>query len=221
MDTNKEIRTVYQHFLCMLLFFNAIVVEARPISYPGGWTVMQKNEMDIHSLHLHYSPSSQYSVGYRLEYWENKDWSFHGLQVNYLIKRWNNMNSQANFYFKNAVGLAINDGSVFKGHTQAGVFSGIACDWENRRFFISYENRGYYLGDIETLFMQKSRIGVTPYIGNYGDLHTWLMLQADHNPEVANHVIITPLVRLFKGEYLAEIGVSDNGDLLLNWIIRF
>ena len=47
------------------------------------------------------------------------------------------------------------------------------------------------------------------------------MLQVDHNPSQKDEITFTPLVRLFKGEYLAEAGVSDKGDVLFNWVIRF
>lgn len=47
------------------------------------------------------------------------------------------------------------------------------------------------------------------------------MLQVDHNPSADDEITFTPLVRMFKGEYLAEAGVSDNGEVLLNWVIRF
>ena len=47
---------------------------------------MQANDFSKHSFHLHYSPSIDYSIGYRAEYWREKEWQFHGLQLNYLIK---------------------------------------------------------------------------------------------------------------------------------------
>ena len=89
-----------------LFFISINSLGARPISYPGGWTVMQMNDFNSHSLHVHYTPSSKYSFGYRGEYWRKKDWQFHGGQFNYLIKRLNNPKSQANLYLKSGLGLA-------------------------------------------------------------------------------------------------------------------
>lgn len=206
---------------CITLLAIANPLAARPVSYPQGWTVMQNNDMDANTLHVHYSPTAKYSVGYKAERWRDKDWQFHGAQVNYLAKRWNAPASQANFYLKNGVGLAYSDYQNFDNDTELAAFSGIALDWEDRRYFTSYENRYTYAGDFDQFFTQKARIGVAPYIGNYGDIHTWLMLQVDHNPTADDKLTFTPLVRVFKGEYLAEAGVSDNGDALFNWIIRF
>lgn len=194
---------------------------ARPVSYPGGWTLMQLNDGDAHSLHVHYSPTARYSIGYKAEYWRDEDWQFHGAQLNYLIKRWNRPTSQANLYFKGAGGVAYSDYRSFDGHARAAGFGGIAADWEDRRFFTSYENRYTYAGDIDKRFMQKARVGIAPYIGDYGDLHTWLMLQVDHNPIADDPVVFTPMVRFFKGVTLVEAGISENRDVLFNTIIRF
>lgn len=208
-------------FCVTLLIGLSFKTLARPVSYPSGWTIMQNNDMDANRLHVHYSPTAKYSIGYKAEYWRQKDWQFHGVQLNYLAKRWNAPASQANFYVKSGAGIAHSDYQSFDSKTQAAAFTGIALDWENRRWFTSYENRAYYAGDIDKFFTQKARIGVAPYIGDYGDLHTWLMLQVDHNPKADDKVTITPLVRIFKNQYLAEAGLSGNGDVLFNWIIRF
>ena len=71
-------------------------------------------------------------------------------------------------------------------------------------------------------FQQKARLGIAPYIGDYGDLHTWLMLEASHQPDYSGDTfIVTPLVRLFKGTTLVELGYSSDHRLLFNWVLRF
>ena len=191
--------------------------QARPVSYPGGVTLMQLNDLESHSLHLHYSPTVHYSVGYKGEYWRGEQWQFHGVQLNNLIKRWNQRASQANAYLKTGVGMVRSR----MGDSSLAAFTGMAVDWETRRFFTLYENRFYDAGDIDRFFSQKARLGIAPYIGDYGDLHTWLMIQVDHSPEGDDPVVITPLIRVFKHEYLAEIGINDQGKALVNLIIRF
>ena len=182
---------------------------------------MQKNNFINHSIHLHYTPSIKYSLGYRGEYWRNKEWQFHGAQFNFLLKRLNKPKSQANFYFKTGAGAAFSDYKNFDGRVEPLFFSGISADWEDRRYFISYENRINYSNKIVKSFLQKSRIGITPYIGEYGDLHTWFMLEVEHMPSSINSIIYTPMVRMFKGDYLAEAGISNYGDLMFNFIKRF
>src|SRR5690606_5510904 len=117
-------------------------------------------------LPVHYSPTANYSVGYKAEYMRNDEWQFHGVQLNYLLKRWNAPASQANVYLKPAVGVAYSDDRQFDGRSEGSGFTGVAMDWENRRFFTSYENAYYYAGDIDKYFIQKARVGVAPYIGD-------------------------------------------------------
>ena len=203
--------------LCLL----ALPAEARPVSYPGGWTAMVMNSGDANSVHLHYSPTAYTSVGVRSEYRRANEYQLNSVQMNNLIKRWNSKNSQANFYLKSGVGVAYSDAGDFDGETEAAGFTGIALDWEDRRYFTSYENRYIEAGDIDSSFMQSARVGIAPYIGDYGDLHTWLMLQVDHVPESDEQITVTPLVRLFKDVHLLEAGMSNQGDVLFNYILRF
>ena len=191
-------------------------VQARPVSYPGGVTAMFMNNGDVNSLHLHYSPTAKYSLGYKFEHWRDGDYNINAVQMNNLLKRWNKPDSQANLYLKSGVSVAHKDGD-----DDPAVYTGLAADWEDRRFFVSYENRYTEAGDIDDFYMQSARVGVAPYIGEYGDIHTWLMLQVDHKPEAEDKVTVTPLVRLFKGVHLFEAGMNDNGAVLLNYVIRY
>ena len=75
--------------------------------------------------------------------------------------------------------------------------------------------------DIDRFFLQSARLGIAPYIGDYGDLHTWLMVELWHIPDNDDQFTLTPLVRFFKDVHLVEVGISTDGDLLFNWIIRF
>lgn len=194
---------------------------ARPVSYPDAWTNMIMSNADRYSLHLHYSPTAKYSLGYKLEYWRGDDYVINAFQINHLLKRWNRPDSQANLYLKSGIGIAYSDHNDFEGETNLAAFTGLAADWENQRFFVSYENRYTEAGDIDNFYMQSARVGLAPYIGDYGDLHTWFMLEADHKPEGEDTFTLTPMVRFFKGVHLVEAGISDHGDVLFNWIIRY
>ena len=201
----------------VLVLLLAPVAIARPVSYPGGVTLIQENDAYRNSILLHYSPKASYSIGYKGEYWRNQEFQFHGAQLNNLLKRWNLPSSQANIYLKSGAGFVFSE----ENEADFGAFTGLSLDWENRRVFTRYENRFYEARDIDRFFSQSARIGIAPYIGDYGDLHTWLMLQIDHRPESSDVITITPLVRFFKDVYLFELGVSEKGDALFNLIIHF
>ncbi|MDA9818074.1 hypothetical protein N9C35_03445 [Flavobacteriaceae bacterium] len=206
--------------LFLFLIFSFIFNNAfsRPISYSGGTTIMQNNGAIKNSIHAHYSPSYKYSVGYKGEYFRRDQISLNGLQLNNLLKRWNLPGSQGSLYLKSNIGNANKSGK-----NELYGFTGIAGDFETRKYFISYENRYYKSdGEIISQFQQIARVGAAPYVANYGNLHTWLMLQVTHNPKFeGDEVTVTPLFRLFKGAHLAEFGVSSNKRILFNFIARF
>lgn len=180
---------------------------------------MQANNADFSSLHAHYSPTAKASIGYRGEWWRDEDWHFQGLQYNALLKRWNAPASQANIYFKSALGVRTDDSGPSDERSAAG-FVGFSTDWEDRRWFVSYGNRAF-VSDQDNFFTQTARAGVAPYIGDYGDLHTWLMLQVEHKPEGEDSIKVTPLVRMFKGPFLIEAGANEDGEGLFNFIWRY
>lgn len=208
-------------YLCAAMLMAALPAHARPISYPDGWMLMQMNDGGMHSVNLQYTFTPHFSLGYVGEYWREDEWQFHGAQFNVLLKRLNMPGSQANFYLKSAAGVAYSDAGAFDSEIEPAAFTGFAADWENRRFFTMYENHLVYAANIDKFFMQKARVGITPYIGDYGDLHTWLMLEVEHNPEQDDNVVFTPLVRLFKDVYLFEGGISEKGDILFNATLQF
>ena len=196
----------------------ALPADARPVSYPGGWTVMQFNNGDYSSFHGHYSPTYQDSVGLYVEQNWDGDFTFTGLQYNRLVKRWNGKGEQANVYFKAAAGQADPFG---EGSAKLGGMVGLSADWETRRYFLSAETRALDLG-FDKSVRSEARIGIAPYIGDFGDLHTWLMLEVGNQPEAEDPTSVTPLIRFFKGVNLVEIGYTPQSEeFMFNWIVRF
>ena len=208
------LRTLF-FFLILLLHTNAV---GRPISYSGGTTVMQNNGPIKHNVHIHYTPHYTYSIGYVWEHYRNDDIDLNGIQLNYLIKRWHYLHAQGNLYFKTAFG----DAEQSSQHDLYAMVN-LAGDYETQRIFTSYDIKVYRSnGHIMDQFQQSARLGVAPYIGDYGDLHTWLMLELSHQPNYSGDTfILTPLVRLFKGTKLVEVGYSSDHRLLFNWVLRF
>lgn len=196
----------------------AAPASARPVSYAGGWTLMQENNGMYSSLHAHYSPTATDSVGLYVEQNWDMDTTFTGLQYNRLVKRWNAPASQGNVYFKLGAGAA----SPFAGgDADLASFAGLAADWETRRVFVSYDVRARDFGPDESV-THAARLGVAPYVAEFGALHTWAMVQVENSPEADESLTFTPLVRLFKGPLLIEAGYTvETEEFMLNWTWRF
>lgn len=202
----------------LVVFGTAAPAQARPVSYPGGWTVMQRNNGDFSSLHVHLSPTAKDSIGLYSERNWGEDFHFTGLQYNRLLKRWNGKGSQANTYLKLGAGLADPFGEE---GTDFSTFAEFSADWETRRWFTSYSGRAIDWGTDQSV-RHAARVGLAPYIGDYGDLHTWFMLQVENHPDTDEPVRTTPLMRFFYDAHLIEVGyTTETEEILFNWIIRF
>ena len=159
--------------LFLIVFFISINVFSRPVSYTGGTTFMAMNNGDRASSHIHYSPKYFYSLGYKFEYWKDKDYVNHFLQGNYLVERFNNTDSQANIYLKTGIGTSTyleGDKDYNKSYFIAG-----SADWETQKLYSNYEVRYSDIGNIEDFIFHSGAFGFAPYVGNYGDLHTWAL----------------------------------------------
>lgn len=207
---------MYRFVIVALTLLISTAAQARPVSYPGGWTVMQKNDKDLNSLHIHKTINPKNSIGWKHEYSREDSINADFIQHNVLLKRWNAKGSQANLYLKSGLGVAYTDDE-----TRAAAFTGLAADWENRRYFTSYENRFYTAGNLNKFVKHKARVGIAPYIGDFGDVHTWLMLQADYDAGDDDNFSMTPLVRLFQGTHMLEAGYNLDDGALLNYVKRF
>lgn len=191
--------------------------EAKPISYVNGFMVMQENDETGHTLSLDYTIDPSLAVGlYAKKESGDMDFFTVGPQVNYLVKRWNMPEGQANIFNMTGAGV-----SHWKGDDKFSAWTGILADYETRRLFTSYEIRGMYAGDFEKSVWQRARVGFAPYLANYDDLNTWFMIQVDHHPAKEDNVVVTPLVRFFYKTTLVEVGYSSNNRAMLNWVLQF
>ena len=194
-----------------ILFFILVSsnVEARPISYSGGSTLMMFSDNMKDSLYYHYSPSYKYSFG--IENLKDKnlrdDYSY--LRFTYLINRKNSLHSQRNLYFQS--GLSAKSGND--------LFYGIHGDWETRRWFLGFdikkvENR------LKSYNQNHVQIGFAPYLGEYGDIHTWLMLKTKKT-SIKDKRSSYPALKFFKGNTLLEFGYNNRTDWDIHLMYRF
>ena len=111
------------------------ILEARPISYPNSWTVMQQYNWEKTTVHIHYSPNAKNSIGFLGAYYEKEKDRLYSLQWNHLIFRKNQKKSQSNLYSK------IHLGRLNKEISQTNVFHSafnLSYDWETRKHFLLY-----------------------------------------------------------------------------------
>lgn len=190
---------------------------AKPISYVGGTMLMVENDETGHTVSLDYtfSPRGAAALYVKKEI-NGNEFTTVGPQINYLVKRWNLPHGQGNIFSMTGAGTAFSNGRA-----RFTTWTTILADYETRRIFTSYEARLMYAQGMETSLWQRARIGFAPYLANYDDLHTWLMVQVDHHPEKNHDTAVTPLLRFFYKTLLVEGGISTRGTVMLNLVKQF
>ncbi len=207
--------------LCALALALAGQATARPVSYEGGWTLIEETDRQGTSLWVHYTLNPELSLGLRSEWDRQNDVVLNTVQATWLVNRWFGENYQANVYAFGGAGLANGVGNNPADPGPA-AYAGVFADWETRRWFTSYQARYSDGTTVNDQFMQAGRMGFAPYVANTGAIHTWLMVEVDHRPDNPEELGITPLVRLFKGGALLELGWSVTDDQpLVNFTYRF
>ena len=185
------------------------IIDARPVSYPGGITVMGFSDNMKDSIYVHYSPTHYYSLGLETKKDKYSDSDYSYLRFTYLLDRKNTQHSQRNFYFQSGV-------SPDKASNH---FIGFHGDWETRRLYagFSYKNAKVSSQSYSDQFIQ---LGIAPYLGEYGDIHTWIMMKAKKNT-LDNDWSVYPMLKLFKGDFLLEVGYNNKTKLDAHLMYRF
>jgi len=194
---------------------------ARPITYPGGSMAMFEYANESWSNEVMYTVTPKYSVAVRSDYDREFNWQFQGVGANYLAYRNNAADAQGNVYLMGSVGVMSEDRAAFGKDPKAAVMTGVEADWENRRFLVLGQVKGFAADGGDKTLSWRGRVGVAPYVGEFGDLHTWLMLQVDNKPESKDPLLVSGVVRLFKGPVLVEFGASQKGDAFASAMFYF
>ena len=204
-----------------LTMLTCSVVQARPVSYTGGWTFIEVANRASTAGLVHYSPTHNFSVGLRHEWQRADDVKLTAIQPTLLVKRWFGREYQGNLYLTGGLGTA-KGASPDNRASETASFVGVMADWETRTLFVSYEARFLEQGALGNHSMHAARFGWAPYAGDTGELHTWLMLEIDHREHFEDKTSVTPLLRFFKGTALLELGYNlTDPSPLVNFTYRF
>ena len=167
----------------------------------------QSNSM-YSSYYYHYSPTYKYSVG--AEYINDRHFNdqYVNLKTTYLLNRQNTKSSQGNLYLTGGISTKSKDN----------FFYGVHGDWETRRIFTSFSYINKHT-DKKNYTENEFKFGVAPYLGEYNDLHTWVMVKTKKDT-IKNNWETYPFIKFFKGDYLLEVG-AKNSHWDVHYMFRF
>ena len=103
---------------------------SRPVSYAGGWTLIETSNRASSAGLLHYTMNYNLSVGARYEWQRGSDTRVTAIQPTFLAKRWFGRDYQANLYFSG--GLERLSATWWHRNSETAKFVGVMADWETR-----------------------------------------------------------------------------------------
>ena len=196
----KEIKRLF-----LITIFLLSHLFGHPVIFKGGKVFWVTQKPDYNDIRFGISQTSNWLIGGRLLEDRNSNESFVLINNNYLLKRWNAPNSQANIYLLSSVGINTKD------NKEMGSF-GIHGDWENRRYMVMQMME--YFSHNES-WVSGTRLAISPYTVDYTKMSVWLIANYEvtyQDDEYSSTLI--PVVRLFKGNYLVEFGKSKDNSFL-------
>ena len=217
-------RTKFLTLMSLIFAFlslNPSTSEAHPVAFAGSYSLMGWNSKEMSDWMFTHSFTSNYSLSARKLRLETRDGErlFYLPQLNFLLKRWNELDSQANVYLSlghggEKVNRSFKDTSLL----------GLETDWESRKYYISFKEEvaiSHRNNDLN-IYQTKLRAGFAPYLAEFNELNSWFILQLEHSNKASeNGIKVTPLIRTFYSNVLMEFGASQKGEAQFNFMVHF
>jgi len=199
------------------------LAQAKPIAFSHGTTVMAEyGAGTMVEAQVFYAPRYFLSLGGGyLELESDIDHRRREIayaRANYLVKRWNQENSQANVFVWGGAGEAYV--SELNSHEFAWN-AGAQFDYETRRVYASLKTdlhrSSAFSHRIDTL-----QLGIAPYKHDFDSLATWFVVQGRQiSGGIHDGTEWALLLRLFKRGAWVEAGVTDDGKLQAMAMVNF
>ncbi len=198
--------------------FVSSLAAAHPVSYQDATGVMTWNQPFLSDHWITYSFKPYLAVAGRFMRMEMPEGrvTYSGLQLDYLLSRWNGVDHQANIYIYGGAG-----NSSLDDKNGVATMAGFEADAENRKYFGLIKGESMQTDVASDFNHIEGRLGIAPYEAEYNEMATWFMVQAQWHPQLERKTVITPLARIFYKSFLLESGVSLDGDWMMNFMFHF
>tara|TARA_B100000401_G_scaffold118922_1_gene77653 strand:- start:438 stop:1040 length:603 start_codon:yes stop_codon:yes gene_type:complete len=200
---------MFRIFFTLIILLNS--VSAHPVIFKNGKVFWITQNPSFNDIRLGVSKTNSWLIGGRLLEDRKSNETFALVNNNYLAKRWNNRNSQANLYLLSSVGLNTRNSKSM------GTI-GIHGDWEDRRFMVMQMIEHF---SHNSALVSNTRLAYSPYTVDYSKTSTWLIAhyRIEYNDDQYSYMFF-PVIRLFKKNYLFEFGYNGN-DSFLSFMTHF
>jgi hypothetical protein len=206
-------------FIALFCFFFVESPLAMSVSWQGSTAVMTTNQFYLTDWLIAYSMRSDTALAARFMRMTMKDgseMSFYAPQIDYLVKRWNAPNFQANIYVNAGYGAESSPGR----YSQVAV-AALDADVESRELYAAGKFQGNWVRRGPEVYQTELRLGMAPYKASFEEIASWLIVSFQSNPKLIRKYAFTPMLRLFYKSSLLEVGASTEGDWMLNTMLHF
>lgn len=195
-------------------------VYAHPVSYKDAVGLMSYNNPEMNEILLTYSLTPHFAIAGT--YLRDSKSEFYIPRVNFLLKRWNNDDSQGNIYLSGGAGY-----EKFASKNYGVNLAEFVADWESRKYYIYFDH--LYLNRSNEQNAQlperdynhsKLRVGTAPFLADYADLNVWLILQGEKHLNESN-IEMTQFLRFYMKNTLWEVGARFDGGWAFNYMVHF
>lgn len=205
---------------CAMTLASAAIM-AKPIAYAQGTTVMVEHGAGtMNEAQVFHAPRYDWSfgVGYlEIDGLAGREREIVYARANYLVKRWNREDAQANVFVWGGVGGARTE----RRSSLASWNAGGQLDYETRRVYSSIKT-DLHRSPAFTHRIDTLQLGIAPYEHDYGTLATWLVVQGrNYTGGIHDGVEWALLLRLFKGGAWIEAGATTDGKLQAMAMLNF
>jgi hypothetical protein len=199
------------------------LVQAKPIAFSHGTTVMAEyGAGTMEEAQVFYAPKYFYSLGGGFLALESdidhRRREITYARANYLVKRWNLEDAQANVFVWGGAGQA------YVSETNDHAFAwnaGAQADYETRRVYSSIKT-DLHRSDAFSHRIDTLQLGFAPYKHDFDTLATWFVVQArQYTGDIHDGTEWALLLRLFKRGAWIEAGVTDEGKLQAMAMVNF
>ena len=206
--------------MTIFLFLSSVL--AHPVTFKDGTAItsIHRPKMTMaqinHTIHRNFALAASYM---QMEQ-DTRTIQVPSVHVNTLLKRWNQIGSQANLYSMTGVGFDLSDNISLD--SLRGII-GVQADFETQKIYTALTASALpSFADVSDMpFTARYRFGVAPYIASYDELQIWVVGQVDYMSDMTEQPYFTPMLRYFYRTVLWETGVSLNGTYWFQMMAHF
>ena len=205
-----------------MYIFLSLTASAHPVTFKNGTALTSIHRPKMTMTQVNYTIHRNVAIAgsyIRMDA-DTQELSIPSLHVNTLLKRWNQIGSQANLYSVTGIGIDLSeDWTTESLHAMLG----LQADYETPKIYTALTTLSMpSMTNLTNIpFAARYRFGVAPYVARYNELQIWVVGQVEYMSDMEQQPYVTPMLRYFYRTVLWETGVSLNGTYWFQMMAHF